>query len=133
MNTRKFLLASLFITGLLFAEKSYSQVYVNAHIGFGIPGPRVYYAPAPAPVVYEESYPSPPPAPCYNDGYQPAPVVVVNHGYGYYHNRYDYARGYERPYIARDYNRNRYDQRGYDRGRYDHRGYDHGRDHGRNW
>ncbi len=129
MNTRTFFIVTLFFAGILVADKSYSQVYVNAHVGFGLPVPRVYCDPPP--VVYEE--PCPAPAPVY-EGYGPGRVVVVDHGYGYYHDRYDhrgYGRGY-RDFDRRDHGRRDDDHRGYEHRDFDRRGYDH-RDHGRGW
>src|SRR5882757_1448720 len=76
---KKLFVLSAVIAASLVATKSYSQVYVNAHVGFRIPGARVYvssgpaYA-APAPVVYQN-------APVYNDGYAPAPAPVCQDGY----------------------------------------------------
>ena len=69
-----FILAAVIATSFI-ATTGYSQVYVNAHVGFGhvgvgfpivhrpfvpVPAPVVYggvYAPAPAPVVYENEFP----------------------------------------------------------------------------
>jgi len=59
-----FILAAVIATSFI-ATTGYSQVYVNAHVGFGhvgvrFPAPVVYggvYAPAPAPVVYENEFP----------------------------------------------------------------------------
>jgi hypothetical protein len=58
------LIASMIIATSLIANTGYSQVYVNAHVGFGIPAHRIYRA---APVVYA-------------GGYAPAPVA---YGYAY--------------------------------------------------
>ena len=53
---KKLIVFSAIIATSLIATKGYSQVYVNAHVGFRVPGPRVYVAPAPAPVVYQDAY-----------------------------------------------------------------------------
>lgn len=60
------LVTTMIIAGSLVASTGYSQVYVHARFGIGIPVPRVYYAPAPAPVVYQDEY---------GPEYAPAPVV----------------------------------------------------------
>src|ERR1700754_3032646 len=81
---KKVMILSAVIAASLVATKSYSQVYVNARIGWRVPAPRVYVAPAPvytAPApVYNE------PAPAYGDqdpGYSDqAPV----YGGAYYAN-----------------------------------------------
>ena len=87
-----FILTAVIGTSLI-ATKSYSQVYIGAHVGFRVPAPRVYvgatvpvYAPAPAPV-YEPA-PGPEyeqPAPAYG-GYYAAPTVCEADypGYAYY-------------------------------------------------
>lgn len=64
----KLILSMALATGLIATTTtSKAQVYVSAHIGFGVPVHRVYCAPpppppvvyeeAPAPVVYQETYP----------------------------------------------------------------------------
>lgn len=103
---KKSLILSMILAGTMVATTGYSQVYVNAHVGFGFPAPRVYCAPPPPPVVYE----TPCPPPCYND-YNRHRVVIVDHRYGYYHDRYDYDRNYDR-WHERDY---RDHERYYDR------------------
>src|SRR5216684_3863361 len=140
---KRLVILSTIIAGTLFASSAHSQVYVNAHIGFGIPVRRVYCAPPP-PVVYQE------PAPVYQDEYAPAPVNVVYEndfpGYTYYnypswngHFRDRCYYEHYRPYFERDnrgyYDRGRFDHdrfeherfehRGYDRDRYDHDRFDH--------
>jgi hypothetical protein len=65
-----FLIASMIIATSFIANTGYSQVFVRAHVGFGIPAPRFYggvrvapvvvrggYVPAPAPVAYGYAYP----------------------------------------------------------------------------
>ena len=134
------LLTTMIIAGSLVASTGYSQVYVRAGVGFGLPAPRVYYtpAPAPAPVAYEDEYG---PAP----EYAPAPVVdeyPVETYYDLYPN-YPAWGGHYRDHVYFDhyrpfFNRYRYDHirefsgfrehRGNDRGFQ--RGYDRGRDRG---
>ena len=155
---KKLFILTTIIAGTLFASSAYSQVYVSAHIGLGLPIRRVYVAPPPPPVVYQEQYPA---APVYQDeygqdGYAPAPVNVVYEnefpGYAYYnypvwngHFRDRVYYEHYRPYFERDnrgyfdrgrfdrgrFERERYAQRGYDRGRFDHdRGEHRGYDRG---
>ena len=74
-----FIFSALVAATSFIATKSYSQVYVNAHVGFRVPGARVYVSSgpacvAPAPVVYQN-------APVYNDGYTVAPAPVYQGGY----------------------------------------------------
>lgn len=133
---KKLFVLSAVIAASLIATKSYSQVYVNAHVGFRIPGARVYVSSgpayvAPAPVVYQQ-------APAYNDGYAPAPapaypdqrdpVVYENEfpGYVYYnypawngHYRDRYYYSHYRPYFEREHRSYFYGRR-FDRARYDH-------------
>ena len=151
---KKVFILSAVIAASLIATKSYSQVYVNAHVGFRVPGARVYvssgpayYAPAP-PVVYQQApvYAAPAPAPVYNDEYAPAPDQCDQGGYeaefpgyvyynypvwqGHYRDRWYYA--HYRPYFEREHY-------GYfNHGRFDHDRYEHdfrGRGHawGRRW
>lgn len=143
----------------LIATKSYSQVYINAHIGFRIPGPRVYVAPAPvytAPApVYEEPAPVyEQPAPVYEGGYYAPPAVCESEFPGYVY--YDYpAWGghyrdrcyfeHYRPYFMRDhreyfyggrFDRDRWENERWEHDRGNHRGWDHERGwerHGRHW
>jgi hypothetical protein len=54
-----FILAAVIATSFI-ATTGYSQVYVNAHVGVRFPAPVMYggvYAPAPAPVAYENEFP----------------------------------------------------------------------------
>lgn len=148
---KKVFILSSVIAASLIATTGYSQVFVNAHVGFRVPGARVYVGTAPAPVVYQQ----PPvvyqqPAPVYNDGYAPdpayqdayapapaqyAPAVVYENefpGYvyynypawnGHYRDRFYYA--HYRPYFERDH-------RGYfNRGRFDHARFEHDRGYAR--
>jgi hypothetical protein len=125
---RRLLIATLIIAGTMVATTGYSQVYINAHVGFGYPVHRVYCAPPP-PVVYQEEYPAPPvvyetpaPAPCYGN-YNQERVVIVNRGYhgqGYYHDRYDHNRYEDRRDERYRESRHRDHERDYDRRDYDH-------------
>jgi hypothetical protein len=102
-----FILTAIIATSFI-ATKSYSQVFVGAHIGFRVPAPRVYIGAAvPAPVVY-----APVPAPVYADGYYAAPNVIEADfpgyayydypaWYGHYHDRV-YFEHY-RPFFNRDH------------------------------
>ena len=134
---KKLFVLTTIIASSLIASSAYSQVYVNAHLGFRLPGARVYVGTAPAPaVVYQQPAPVyQEPAPVYQDQYAPAPVVYENDypGYAYYdypawnghfHDRFYYA--HYRPYFERDH-------RAYFHGRaFDHARYDHERG-GRGW
>jgi hypothetical protein len=60
------LMTTMIVAGSLMASKADSQIYIRGHIGIGIPAPRVYYAPAPAPVAYQDEY---------GPEYAPAPAV----------------------------------------------------------
>lgn len=78
--SKKVLMFSAVIAASLIATKSYSQVFVGAHIGFRVPAPRVYVgATIPAPVYAA-------PAPAYDGGYYAAPEVCETDypGYAYY-------------------------------------------------
>ncbi len=128
---KKVFILSAVVAASLIATKSYSQVYVDAHVGFRVPGARVYVSscPAyvePAPVVYQT-------APVYNDG-----------GYGYYnypawngHYRDQCYYEHYRPYFEREhseyFHRDRYDHDRYDHDRYDHERFDHERDEHRDY
>jgi hypothetical protein len=138
---KKVLILSAVIAASLIATKSYSQVYVNAHVGFRIPGPRVYVAPAPvyaAPVYDQPEYQQPAyDQPAYGGGYYAAPQVCETEypGYVYYnypawngHYRDRYYFAHYRPFFERDH-------RAYFAGnRFDHArwGHDHGNG-GRGW
>jgi hypothetical protein len=137
---KKVLIFSAVIAASLIATKSYSQVYVNAHVGFRIPGPRVYVAPAPvyaAPApVYEQ------PAPAYDGGYYAPPAVCESDYPGYVY--YDYPAWYGhyrdrvyfqhyRPFFERDHRTYFYGGR-FDHPRWEHErgGWGHGYGH-RRW
>ncbi len=150
---KKLFVLTTILAGTLFASSAYSQVYVNAHVRFGLPVRPVYVAPPPT-VVYQQQYPAP--APVYQDGgyqqdgysqdgYAPAPTTVVYEnefpGYAYYnypvwngHFRDRVYYEHYRPYFQRDYrgyfDRGRFDHERFQRERFDHRGYD--RDRGEN-
>ena len=150
-----FILSALVAAASLIATKSYSQVYVNAHVGFRVPGARIYVSSgpayvAPAPVVYQN-------APVYNDGYAPAPAPVYQEGYdaggyenefpgyayyaypawnGHYRDRFYYA--HYRPYFEREhyayFNHGRFDHARFEHARVDRGHSDRGHyDHGRRW
>lgn len=136
MNTsRNLLIASMILSGTLLAGTSQAQVYVSAHIGFGSPAPRVYYAPPPppqvvyeqAPVVYEQRY-APAPVVC-QESYPMAEYYTYPAWQGHYRDRCYYE--HYRPYFERD---RRYHGNGYgngygrDRDRYDNRGRGRGHD-----
>ena len=125
---KKLFVLTIVTASLLFASSAYSQVYINAGIGFR--GPRAYVAAAP-PVAYPNGY-----------GYGYGPAVYENEfpGYVYYnypawngHYRDRFYYEHYRPYFERSY-------RGYFRGRsFDHARYEHdhggrgGWGHGRHW
>jgi len=148
---KKLFVLTTILAGTLFATSAYSQVYVSAHIGFRVPGARVYVStpPPPPPVVYQQ-YPAP--APVYQDDYgynqdncAQAPTTVVYEtefpGYAYYnypvwngHYRDRVYYEHYRPYFNRD-NRGYFNRGRFDRGRFEREhyrnvrgGYDH---HGR--
>jgi hypothetical protein len=130
---KKLLILSAVIASSLIATKGYSQVFVNAHVGFRIPGPRVYVAPAP--VVYA-------PAPVYDGGYYAGPAICEADfpGYAYYdypawngHYRDHFYFEHYRPFFERDHRAYFYGRRfdherfeherggwGHDRGGWDH-------------
>ncbi len=85
---KRLFLILLVITGSLVATSAYSQVYVHARVGFGVPAPRVYCAP---PVVTYPEYNT------YPDNY--------SYPDNYYYNNYDNCR---RPVVVTPY-------RGYER------------------
>jgi len=156
-----FVLATI-LTGTLIASSAYSQVYVNAHIGFRVPGARVYVStpPPPPPTVVYQQYPAPAPAPVCQDGYDqngysqdyynqaPTTVVYENEFPGYVYYNYPVWNGhyrdrvyYEhyRPYFNRD-NRGYFSRGRFDRGRFERDHYRGGNDrrggyerHGRRW
>jgi len=109
---KKVIVFTAVVAASLIATKSYSQVYVNAHVGFRVPGARVYVAPAPvytAPApVYEQPapvYDQPvydQPAPAYGGGYYAAPEVCETEypGYAYYDYPAYYGHYRDRVYFA---------------------------------
>lgn len=119
---KKVIVFSAVLAASLIATKSYSQVYVNAHVGFRVPGARVYVAPAPvytapAPVYTQPApeYDQPvydQPAPVYGGGYYAAPEVCETEypGYAYYsypawngHYRDRVYFAHYRPWFERDH------------------------------
>jgi len=150
---KKLFVLTTILAGTLIASSAYSQVYVNAHIGFRVPGVRVYVStpPPPPPVVYQQ-YPAPAPV-CQNDdydgdGYAQAPTTVVYEnefpGYVYYnypaycgHYRDRVYYEHYRPYFERDYrpyfSGRRFDHERFEHDRYDRGGYDHDRGRHRGW
>lgn len=142
---------SAVIAASLVATKSYSQVYVNAHVGFRIPGARVYVAPppvyaSPAPVYQEPAYQEP--APVYQDpaydqapaygGYYASPNVCESEypGYVYYnypayygHYRDRVYFSHYRPYFERDH-RAYFNGGRFDHGRWSRERGGWGREHG---
>lgn len=130
---KKLFILTAVIAASLIATKSYSQVFVGAHIGLRIPAPRVYVGAAlPAPVVYA-------PAPVYAGGYYAAPAVIEADfpGYAYYnypawggHYRDRVYFEHYRPFFHRDHAAYFY-HGGFDHARFEHeRGYAY---HGRRW
>ncbi|MBS1660077.1 MAG: hypothetical protein JST68_03400 [Bacteroidetes bacterium] len=113
---------------------------MNAHVGFRVPGPRVYVAPAPAPVVYQQApvYQEP----VYDDSYAYAPAPIncdpvafeaEYPGYAYYnypvwngHYRDRVYYAHYRPYFMRA-NAGYYYHGRFDRGRFERERFAHGR------
>ena len=98
---KHFIIASMIIATSLIATTGYSQVYVNAHVGFGVPAPRVYCAPPPAPVVYQE-YAQPAPV-AYGYAYPNAAYYAYPAWHGHYRDRWYYE--HYRPYFERSHSR----------------------------
>lgn len=135
-----FILSALIATSLI-ATKSYSQVFVNAHVGFRLPSARVYVNSGPAYVA--PAYVAP--APVYQE--QCDPVVYENDypGYAYYsypawngHYRDRFYYAHYRPYFEREhyayFNHGRFDHERFEHERFDRGHYDRGHyDHGRRW
>ena len=130
---KKLFILTAVIAASLIATKSYSQVFVGAHIGLRVPAPRVYVGAAiPAPVVYA-------PAPVYAGGYYAAPAVIEADfpGYAYYnypawggHYRDRVYYEHYRPFFNRAHAAYFY-HGGFDHARFEHdRGYAY---HGRRW
>lgn len=129
--SKKLFILTTVIAASLFTSSAYSQVYVNAHLGFRLPGARVYVGTAP--VVYQQPAPVyQEPAPVYQDGYgyAPAPAPVVCEadypGYAYYdypawngHFRDRFYYAHYRPYFERDH-RAYFNGRAFDHARYEH-------------
>ncbi|HLZ89301.1 MAG TPA: PXPV repeat protein [Puia sp.] len=139
---KKVIILSAVIASSLIATKGYSQVFVSAHVGFRVPGPRVYVAPAP---VYAEPAPVYEQAPAYDGGYYAAPPVCEAEfpGYAYYdypawdgHYRDRFYFEHYRPYFERDHRAYFYGRR-FDHERWEHErgeyGHDRGWDHDRGW
>lgn len=105
---KKLLVLSAIAGGVLFTNSAFSQVYVNAHIGFGVPARGVYVAPAP--VVCEDAYPTT----VYENDFPGYVYYNYPTWNGHYRDRVYYE--HYRPFFERDY-------RGYFRGRT----FDHGR------
>jgi hypothetical protein len=135
---KKLFILSAVVAASLIATTGYSQVYVNAHVGFRVPGVRVGIA---APVVYGRAYAPAPvydeytPAPVYQGGYAPAPVEYETDfpGYAYYnypawegHYRDRFYYAHYRPVFEREhrayFDRGRFDRGRFERERVAHRG-----------
>jgi hypothetical protein len=129
---KKVLVLSAVIAASLIATKGYSQVYVNARVGFRVPHVRVVAA---APVVYGQAY-APAPAPVY-DEYAPAPVYQEGYapdaaiceadfpGFAYYdypawegHYRDRFYYAHYRPVFEREHSAY-FDRGRFDRGRFE--------------
>ncbi|HEY4290113.1 MAG TPA: hypothetical protein VGN00_23595 [Puia sp.] len=132
-----FILSALVAATSLLATNSYSQVYVNAHVGFRVPGARVYVSSGPAYVAPAPAYVAPAPAPVYQDGYDGAYENEFP-GYAYYtypawngHYRDRFYYAHYRPYFEREhyayFNHGRFDHARYDHERFNRGHYDHGR------
>jgi len=135
---RLFVLTTI-IAASLIATTGYSQVYVNAHVGIGLP--RIHGVPIPVPVpvirpsvaVYDDAY-APAPAVC--ETYPDAAYYTYPAWNGHYrdHVYFDHYRPYyEREHRVAYVEHRDYDHRGYDHREYDHRGYDHKDDHRGRW
>lgn len=138
---KKLTIFAAVIAASLIATKSYSQVFVSAHLGFRVPGARVYVAsaPVPPPVVYQPAPVYAQTAPVYDGGYYADPSICETDfpGYAYY----DYPAWYGhyrdrvyfehyRPFFERDHRTYFYGGR-FDHARFDNdRGYSRGFDRG---
>ena len=114
---RLFVLTTI-IAASLIANSAYSQVYVNAHVGLRLPRIHGLPIPVPVPVVYQN-------APVYQPEYAPAPAPVAYEQYpeaAYY--TYPAWNGHYRDRCYYEHYRPYYERERYHRG-YDHRGYDH--------
>ncbi len=132
---KKVMILTAVVATSLIATKSYSQVYVNARVGFRIPPARVYVAPAP---VYDQpspeyDQPAPAygqPAPGYDGGYYAAPVVCETEfpGYAYYNYPAYYGHYRDRVYFQHYRSGFERDHRAYFAGnRFDHSRWEHDR------
>ncbi|HTI89515.1 MAG TPA: hypothetical protein VL727_02950 [Puia sp.] len=138
-----FILSALVAATSLIATKSYSQVYVNAHVGFRVPGARVYVSSGPA--YATPAYVAPVPAPVCQDGYDAVAYENEFPGYAYYtypawngHYRDRFYYAHYRPYFEREhyayFNHGRFDRARFEHERFDRGHYDRGHyDHGRRW
>ncbi|HEY4109806.1 hypothetical protein [Puia sp.] len=131
---KKVMLVTAALAASLIATKSYSQVYVNAHVGVRLPGVRVYVAPAPVYTAPAPVYSSPAPVyndPAYDGGYYAPPATCEAEfpGYVYYdypawggHYRDRVYYSHYRPYFERDhrayFNGGRFDHARWERQRY---------------
>ena len=145
---KKVIVFTAVVAASLIATKSYSQVYVNARVGFRIPGARVYVAPAPvyaapapvyeqpAPVYDQPGYDQPgydQQAPAYGGGYYAAPQICETEypGYAYYnypawsgHYRDRVYFAHYRPWFERDHRSYFYGGGRFNHSRWEHdRGY----------
>lgn len=120
---KKLFIAVTIIGASLMASNANAQVFVSAHVGFGIPVHRAYYAPAPR-VVYQEAYvPAPAPVVCENV-YPEAAYYTYPAWHGHYRDNCYYE--HYRPYYERSH-------RYYGRDRDDYRDHDRHWDHGHRW
>ncbi len=119
---KRLLLSLLIIAGCFVATTGNAQVYVQAHVSFGPPVPRVF-CPPPAPVVvYKQAPVYYETEPTYYDRSCERPVVIRRNDYGY---GYDKVRYYENDYRRYDRDDRDRDERGHGRG--------HGWGHGHGW
>lgn len=100
---KRLFLILLVITGSMVATSAYSQVYIHARVGFGIPAPRVYCAPPAPPVVtypeyntYPDNYSDTYSDNYYNDNCRRPVIVTPYRSYGYERYRYNAYPYYER-------------------------------------
>jgi hypothetical protein len=145
---KEFMFASMITAGSLAATTSQAQVYLRAGIGFRVPAPRIYVAPAPviaeqAPE-YDDSYVDP-----YGDPFPEAegyaPPVEFYYNYpaypawnGHFRDRFyfDHYRPFFERYRAEHFRghyggrpgfgREGFEHRGAERGDYGHGGYNRG-------